>query len=214
VLIEESDSGAGIPREIIAQLFEPFFTTKEPGQGSGLGLSMVFGFIKQSGGHVAVQSELGRGSTFRLYLPRDANAEPPEDDDNGPESPPGGLETKLVVEDNRPLCRVTAHGLRTLGNQVLEAETANAALDVLAGHDETQLLFANIVLPSGMDGVVLPKLAVLLTSGFPDMRGTGAGERAAELGCRLLSKPYRQDELAYAAREALDGHPIELIPAG
>jgi PAS domain S-box-containing protein len=220
-LIEVSDTGSGIPREIIARIFEPFFTTKEPGKGSGLGLSMVFGFIKQSGGHVTVQSELGYGTAFRLYLPRDANADAPRDDENERGSLPGGHETILVVEDNQPLRRVTAQGLRMLGYQVLEAETADAALELLAKHDEVRLLFADIVLPSGMDGVELtaqatrlhPKLAALLTSGFPDTRGTGANERLAELGCRLLGKPYRQDELAYAVREALDEYRIELIPA-
>ena len=221
VLIEVSDTGSGISRDIIAQIFEPYFTTKGPGLGSGLGLSMVFGFIKQSGGHVAVESELGHGTTFRLYLPRDVHVDPPRDADNGLGSLPGGRETVLVVEDNQPLRRVTAQLLQSLGYQVLEAETADAALDLLAEHDEVRLLFADIVLPSRMDGVELaahatslhPKLAVLLTSGFPDMLGRGASQRAAELGCQLLGKPYRQDVLAHAVREALDEHRIELIPA-
>ena len=220
VLIEVSDSGNGIPSEILSQIFEPFFTTKEPGKGSGLGLSMVFGFIKQSGGHVAVESEVGQGSTFRLYLPRSARAESAAHDTE-PAAVPGGSETILVVEDNAPLRRVTAQGLRILGYQVHETETARAAADLLDEHDDVQLLFTDVVLPGETDGVELaaratrlrPGLQVLLTSGFPDMRGTGKGESVLASGYRLLNKPYRLDELANAVREALDESHIDLMPA-
>jgi PAS domain S-box-containing protein len=221
VLIEVSDSGTGIPSDILGQIFEPFFTTKDPGKGSGLGLSMVFGFIKQSGGHVAVESEVGRGTKFRLYLPRPARAESTRRDDAEPAAVPGGSETILVVEDNVQLRRVTAQGLRILGYQVHETETANAAADLLDEHEDVQLLFTDVVLPGETDGVELaaratrlrPGLQVLLTSGFPDMRGTGKGESVLASGYRMLNKPYRLDELANAVREALDESHIDLMPA-
>ena len=220
-LIEVSDTGEGIPADILGQIFEPFFTTKDPGKGSGLGLSMVFGFIKQSGGHVSVQSEVGVGSTFRLYLPRDMHAEPDSGEDTDPADVPGGTETILVVEDNDDLRRVTAQGLRFRGYQVREAGTAAAAIDVLATDRDVRLLFADVVLPGDVDGVDLaeqagklrPGLPVILTSGFPDTRGTGKGEKVVSSGFPLLNKPYRHDELAQAVREALDEGQVELLPA-
>ncbi len=219
-MIEVSDSGEGIPPDIIGQIFEPFFTTKDPGNGSGLGLSMVFGFIKQSGGHVTVHSEAGLGATFRLYLPREADAERDTEHDSSPAAVPGGIETILVVEDNADLRHVTAQGLRFRGYQVREAETAAAAIDVLKAHDDVQLLFADFVLPGGVDGVDLaaeagrlrPGLPVLLTSGLPDARGTGKSKKVMASGIPLLNKPYRQDELAIAVREALDEGQVESLP--
>lgn len=220
-LIEVSDTGAGIPADILGQIFEPFFTTKDPGKGSGLGLSMVFGFIKQSGGHVSVQSDVGVGSTFRLYLPRDMHAERDADGETDPTAVPGGTETILVVEDNDDLRRVTAQGLRFRGYQVREAGTAAAAIEVLTKDSDVRLLFADVVLPGDVDGVDLaeqagrlrPGLPVLLTSGFPDTRGTGKGEKVVSSGFPLLNKPYRHDELAQAVREALDEGLVELLPA-
>jgi PAS domain S-box-containing protein len=220
-VIEVSDSGEGISPDIIGQIFEPFFTTKGPGKGSGLGLSMVFGFIKQSGGHITVHSEIGSGSTFRLYLPHEAHVERDTEDDSDPAAVPGGSETVLVVEDNADLRHVTAQGLRFRGYQVREAETAAAAIDVLKAHDDVQLLFADFVLPGGVDGVDLaveagrlrPGLPVLLTSGFPDTRGTGKSEKVVASGFPLLNKPYRHDELAFAVREALDEGEVESMPA-
>jgi CheY-like chemotaxis protein len=210
VMIEVSDTGTGIPPEVMARVFEPFFTTKELGKGTGLGLSMVFGFVKQSGGHINVYSELGKGTTFRLYLRR---AEPvrvqsPEQPQAAPAE--GGSETILVVEDNDGIRRAVRRQLVQLGYQVIEAETATAALEVL-GREKVVLLFSDIVMPGAMDGIELvrtamarwPELKVLLTSGFPESRISRNGETLA--GLRLLSKPYRRDELARALREALDG---------
>ena len=212
VLIEVSDTGTGIPREVIGRIFEPFFTTKETGKGSGLGLSMVFGFIRQSGGHVAVYSEPGLGSTFRVYLPRssrDATDQRSRSDDTAVQS---GHESVLVVEDNAPLRRATVLALRAFGYRVLEAEDADSALDILQSQDCIDLLFSDIVMPGEMNGMELasratalrPTLRVLLTSGFPDMRGAGQKITAADY--RLLTKPYRHDELARALREVLDAH--------
>ncbi len=236
VLIEVSDTGIGIPPEIVARIFEPFFTTKEPGQGSGLGLSMVFGFVKQSGGHLSVYSEPGVGTTFGIYLPRAADdalvAAPVER-----QPVVGGDETVMVVEDNAPLRMAAARQLVELGYHVREAANADEALAILSGGELVDLLFTDVVMPGTMDGPDLalqavrlqPGLKILLTSGFPAVRGAdpriaccpfplhgmgracpgGADPQAA---CcpfppfPLLSKPYRHDELARTVREVLDGN--------
>jgi FixJ family two-component response regulator len=209
-LIEITDTGTGIPPEIIGRIFEPFFTTKAPGQGTGLGLAMTFGFVKQSEGHMAVYSEPGLGTTFRLYLPRS------EVGDAAPASLPdaptvvGGDETVLVVEDDMRLRRAAARQLAALGYQVREAGDAAAALAILAGGDRVSLLFTDVVMPGTTNGIDLarqatrlqPGLTVLLTSGFPGVRG--ADQRVAECPYPLLNKPYRRDELAQAVRAVLD----------
>lgn len=208
VLIEVSDTGSGIPREVLGQIFEPFFTTKETGKGSGLGLSMVYGFIKQSGGHVSVYSEPDLGTTFRLYLPRETKAGIAPKERTGISDVSGGSEAILVVEDNAQLRRATVEGLKLLGYRVLEAEDGEEALSVLESDPDVSLLFSDVVMPGGVDGTELaqramrqrPGLRLLLTSGFPDMRGSS--KPMAEY--RLLNKPYRHDELARAVREALD----------
>jgi PAS domain S-box-containing protein len=210
VAIEVSDSGIGIAPNVIGNIFEPFFTTKGPGQGTGLGLSMVFGFVKQSGGHVTVYSEPGRGSTFCIYLPcaPDAGVEAGIPTDREPVV--GGDETVLVVEDNTRLRQATARQLEALGYRVREAEHAVAALAILAGEDRVDLLFSDVVMPGTIDGIDLAQQAlclqstmkVLLTSGFPGTRG--AGQSAAGCAFPLLSKPHRYDELARTVRAVLD----------
>jgi PAS domain S-box-containing protein len=209
-LIEVSDTGTGIAPDIISRIFEPFFTTKEPGRGSGLGLSMVFGFVKQSGGHLVVCSEPNRGSTFRIYLPRaqvdDALLATPVDR----RPVVGGNEMVLVVEDDTPLRRATARQLMALGYRVREAEHAAAARAILSGGDRVDLLFTDIVMPGTMDGLDLAYeamrlrrgLKVLLTSGFPGVRG--AERRIGDCPFPLLAKPYGHDELARTLREILD----------
>jgi PAS domain S-box-containing protein len=211
VLIEISDSGTGISPDVINHIFEPFFTTKETGLGTGLGLSMVFGFVRQSGGHLAVYSELGHGSTFRIYLPRvvTGTAETATPTDFRPIL--GGNETVLVVEDNTKLREATARQLAALGYELREAEHAAAALTILSSGDRLDLLFSDIVMPGTMDGLDLahratqlrPQLKVLLTSGFPGIRG--ADRRLAnDCPFSLLGKPYGHDELARAVRDTLD----------
>ena len=208
-VIKVSDTGAGIPPELLTQIFEPFFTTKEPGKGTGLGLSMVFGFIKQSGGHISVYSEVGRGTTFRLYLPRKSGGEremtpPPAD------APPGTNELVLVVEDNAPLRRVALRQLRGLGYRVIEADGADAALRLLA-EQPVDLVLTDVVMPGKLDGHGLarealarwPGIKVLLTSGFPETSANGdLGAFAGSV--RLLGKPYRLEELARMVRGVLD----------
>ncbi|MEA2740667.1 MAG: hypothetical protein QOH05_3974, partial [Acetobacteraceae bacterium] len=209
VLIEVSDTGSGIEPGIIGNIFEPFFTTKEAGQGTGLGLSMVFGFVKQSGGHLAVYSEPGLGTTFRIYLPpaRADAANDPMPVDPGPVA--GGHETVLLVEDNAALRHATARQLADLGYRVREAEHAAAASAILASGDRVDLLFTDIVMPGPMDGLDLardamrsrPDMRVLLTSGFPGVRGIR--HRMEGVSFPLINKPYGQGELARTVRGTL-----------
>jgi PAS domain S-box-containing protein len=206
-LIEVSDTGSGIPPELMNHLFDPFFTTKEQGKGTGLGLSMVFGFVKQSSGHINVYSEVGHGTTIRLYLPRAMTAA------DSPETATTfarkGNETVLAVEDNEGLRRVVVRQLNDLGYRVLEAEDGNAALRILE-RETVDLLFTDIMMPGGMSGYDLtnnaaarwPSLKVLLTSGFPETKLNGNGNSPVRM--HLLTKPYRKDDLATALRKALD----------
>ena len=209
-MIEISDTGTGIPPDIMLRIFEPFFTTKETGKGTGLGLSMVFGFVKQSGGHINVYSETGNGTTFRLYLPRlvgAAAALGPAKIETGPVR--GGDETILVVEDNEAIRHVVKLQLASLGYRSIEADRAAAALDILA-REKVSLVLTDVVMPGGMSGVELaqtarmrwPSLKILLTSGFPEARLDEGGQVLP--GIRLLGKPYAKEDLARALREALD----------
>ena len=217
VVIEVTDTGTGMSPQTLSRAFEPFFTTKEHGKGTGLGLSMVFGFMKQSGGHINLYSEPGKGTTFRLYLRR-AEGDTATDTAAAIVQPAlrRGGETIVLAEDNEKMRNVVAKQLRDLGYRVLEAGDAGHALDLLARAQPIQLLFTDIVMPGGMDGMDLasaaiaryPDLKVLLTSGFPEARLD-----RAELPVRhmlLLSKPYRKQELARALREVLDGHDATL----
>jgi signal transduction histidine kinase len=207
-MIELSDSGTGMAPDLMSRIFEPFFTTKEPGKGTGLGLAMVFGFMKQSGGHISVYSEVGIGTTFRLYLPRattNAEAIVPL----APAPLPRGRETVLVVEDNEAMRRVALRQLSDLGYRTFEAGNAGAALHILT-HETIDLLFSDVIMPGTIDGIELardaraqwPALKVLLTSGFPNTK-LDDERRARDL--RLLSKPYRKDDLARTLREILEG---------
>jgi PAS domain S-box-containing protein len=210
MMLQVSDTGSGISAENMKKVFDPFFTTKEAGRGSGLGLSMVFGFIKQSGGHINVYSEVGVGTTFRLYLPRHYLAlETPE---TMPEAVGvGGSETILAVEDDPGIRRLVRIDVESFGYKVLMAENAADALQVLESGVKIDLLFSDIVMAGKIDGLALarlvrqrwPAIRILLTSGFPDTDiddGSQMGENFA-----LLSKPYRKPELAKALRAALDG---------
>jgi signal transduction histidine kinase/CheY-like chemotaxis protein len=209
-LIEVSDNGTGMPRDVMSRIFEPFFTTKEQGKGTGLGLSMVFGFIKQSGGHITVYSEPGIGTTFRLYLPRALAGSLAAEAAAAAAAAPGSGERVLVVEDNIGLRRVAVRQLRELGYETVEAESAAAAVAALedGGAD---LVFSDVVLPGGADGFDLaaeigrrwPEIPVLLTSGF-----TGGRLERSLAGLsptvRFLGKPYRKTELATALQAVLE----------
>ncbi|HEX3430953.1 MAG TPA: CHASE domain-containing protein [Rhizomicrobium sp.] len=210
--IEVCDTGNGIAADILPHIFDPFFTTKEAGKGSGLGLSMVYGFMKQSGGHINVYSEPDKGTCFRLYLPRALHGEA-EVRPVVAQRAQGGNERVLVVEDNEKLRRVVVKQLSDLGYEVLQANGAAAALALLRSKP-VDLLFTDIVMPGEINGAELarearssmPHLRTLFTSGFPGGRLDDGGWLTAR--DKLLSKPYRQDELARALREVLD-QPVE-----
>jgi CheY-like chemotaxis protein len=204
-MIEVSDTGIGMSPEVSEKIFDPFFTTKGRGQGTGLGLSMVFGFIKQSGGHINVYSEPGVGTTFRLYLPRDREAVEPVQRPGAAAGIAGGGEIVLVVEDNPALRRVVVLQLTTLGYRIREVENAAAALAILESNEPIDLLFADVVMPGKLDGYDLvrivrerwPRIKVVLTSGFP-----GSHSDRDAPGVPLLTKPYRRDDLARVLRDA------------
>ncbi len=214
VLISVTDTGAGMPAEVRQRAFEPFFTTKGVGAGTGLGLSMVYGFTKQSGGHVQIYSEVGQGTSVRLFLPAASmvapQAEPVSADGHLPPSGlPGGSETILVVEDDARVRRVAVARLEDMTYRVLQAETAAEALAVLGAHPEVALLFTDIVMPGGMSGDELarearklrPGLKIIMTSGFAEP-SVAVRELAAEAS--WLKKPYSAMDLAVRIRELLD----------
>ncbi|WP_159460240.1 response regulator [Tistlia consotensis] len=215
VVLAVSDSGTGIPPEVLDKVFEPFFTTKDPGKGTGLGLSMVYGFAKQSGGHVKIYSELGHGTTVRLYLPR-ASTQPKDEEAAAPHLRPvtkvARDATILVVEDDEEVRAVALRQLRALGYRVVEAADGKAGLQLLEQQAEVDLLFTDVVMRGGMSGPELarearrrwPSLKVLFTSGYTEAALAG-GSSIEGLG-NLLSKPYRRDELARKVAEALDGN--------
>ncbi len=209
VMIEVSDTGSGIPPDVMSRIFEPFFTTKQEGRGTGLGLSMVFGFIRQSGGHITVESQPGLGTTFRLYLPR---AEGDTEDETQQTQAPmiGGSETILLVEDNEPVRTITTELLEMIGYHVIAVEHPSTALDLLESDAPIDLLFSDVVMPGGMDGFALvdaaltlrPTLKALLASGYAESTAP-PGQRSASI--RLLTKPFRQSELARVVRDVLAG---------
>ena len=211
--IEVRDNGLGMTPAVLDRIFEPFYTTKEPGRGTGLGLAMVFGFIRQSGGHIHARSELGYGTSFRLYFPRvspaAAVAARLAKAPIAPTAAAGDGRTILVVEDNDRLRELTARQLIAARYRVLSAEGAAAALAVIESEVPIHLLFTDIVMAGGIDGVELARLAVarrpalkvLLTSGFPERLGERNCARRAPHS--LLPKPYRVGALLGAVGAAL-----------
>jgi len=210
VMIAVTDNGSGMPKDVLDRVFEPFFTTKDVGKGSGLGLSMVYGFVKQSNGHVAIYSEPGLGTTVRIYLPasgtasgRHETAEAAED------APPAGEETVLVAEDDPFVRTYAVNCLRSLGYRVIEAVDGRDALAKIAAGARADLLFTDVVMPGGVNGWELaesarrtqPDLKVLLTSGYA--LETLAERGRLPTGAAILNKPYRKAELGRRVREAL-----------
>ena len=208
VLIAVSDTGVGMPEAVRRRAFEPFFTTKPIGAGAGLGLSMVYGFVKQSGGHIQIYSEIGRGTSVRIFLPV-ADAAAAAEQEQGMQTPelPKGSETILLVEDDPRLRRVLSRRLRSLGYQVFEAENGAAALAELAKLPEVALLFTDMVMPGGMTGLELaeaalalkPELKVLFTSGYAEPAIARLGQQKGA----WLKKPYTAEELAETLRKVL-----------
>jgi PAS domain S-box-containing protein len=216
VVISVSDTGVGMSAEVVARAFEPFFTTKALGQGTGLGLSQVYGFVKQSGGHIKISSEPNMGTTIDIYLQRmtgsqAAALESAEASDTTVIPRSKDHETILVVEDDSDVRRYSTDSLRELGFTVLEAAEATAALHILDEHPEVLLLFTDIGLP-GMNGRELakqallrrPNLKVLFTTGYA--RDVIMHQGRLEEGVELLSKPFTRLQLAHRVREVLDSN--------
>jgi CheY-like chemotaxis protein len=203
------DTGQGMTEDVLAHVFEPFFTTKEVGKGTGLGLSQVYGFIKQSGGHIKIDSRPGHGTTVRLYLPRAPGAAGGAGLTPMREEQYRGDECVLVVEDDPGVRDFAVSVLRELGYDELEAPSGDAAVGVLAGHPDIDLLFTDVVMPGTLNGADLAKLAlqqrpdlrVLFTSGYT----TRLVEKEWPTGrIELLRKPYRSIDLAARVRAVLD----------
>jgi PAS domain S-box-containing protein len=210
VLISVSDTGTGMNAETLARAFEPFFTTKAVGKGSGLGLSMVYGFIKQSKGHVNIYSEPVHGTTIKLYLPR-AVVDVGHDGSEGSIAlPPRGSEKILVVEDDDLVRDFVLQTVRGLGYAAIGASDGPEALRILAATPDIELLFTDVVMPGGMNGRQLAEkatatranLRVLFTSGYTENAIVHHGR--LDRGVHLLSKPYRKQELATKLRSVLD----------
>ncbi len=210
VVLAVTDTGSGIAREILDQVFEPFFSTKPQGQGTGLGLSMVYGFVKQSGGHVKIYSEPAQGTTVKLYLPRiDRSEDLPTSVVAGPAA--GGTETVLVAEDDDGVRATVVEMLSDLGYRVLTASDAASALHVIESGIPIDVLFTDVVMPgklrspelARMARARLPGLAVLFTSGYTENAIVHDGR--LDPGLELLSKPYTRDALARKLRAVLAG---------
>src|SRR5665213_736036 len=208
VLVAVTDSGHGIPADILDHVFEPFFTTKDVDKGSGLGLSMVYGFVKQSNGHIKIYSEQGHGTTVRMYLPQAVDAVPAAEPARAP-SIEGGHETILVVEDDHLVRAFVVSQIQSLGYLTLAAVNAAEAMVIINGPQEINLLFTDMIMPGPMNGRQLADAAlrqrtalkILFTSGYSNEAIIHHGHLDA--GVLLLAKPYRKSDLARMIRAAL-----------
>jgi len=210
VMLSITDTGSGMTPEVLGRAFEPFFTTKEPGRGTGLGLSTVYGFAKQSGGHMTIYSEEAKGTSVRLYLPRAGATEADRTAVIGARpAEASNFEIVLIVEDNAEVREVAVKRLDLLGYTTLTAETGSEAISILQRGDKIDLVFSDVVMPGGMSGFDLaawlrahrPDVSILLTSGF-----TGGAAKNGEIDApdvRVLQKPYALADLAQAVRETL-----------
>ena len=212
VMVAVSDTGCGMSPEVVQHAFDPFFTTKEAGQGTGLGLSQVYGFVKQSGGHINIYSEAGQGTTVKIYLSRHYGAgEAPRAALADPDLPQGNPAiVVMVVEDDDEVRDITVRSLRELGYTVVEAASGYAALRLLEGEDRVTLLFTDVVMP-GMSGRMLaeaalrvqPRLKVVYTTGYTANAIVHNG--MIDPGVELLSKPYSLEQLARKLHRVLPG---------
>ncbi len=210
VLLTVSDTGRGIPDKVKDRIFEPFFTTKPTGEGTGLGIPMIYGFIKRSSGHITLYSEPGTGTTFKIFLPHSTGKSVPDDvSDVQNEANLNGHETILIVDDEEDLAMIAEDALSKLGYKVMRAGNATNALKLLNEQPQTDLLFTDIVMPGEIDGYTLadeatrlyPDIKVILTSGFTNKFRTDQHNKS-EYG--FLSKPYRRNEMVKSIRELLD----------
>lgn len=210
VKVTVSDTGAGMSPETLKKAFEPFFTTKDVGKGSGLGLSMVYGFAKQSNGHATINSEAGHGTTIELYLPRSEEFVSQEDVRGEAPGPARGSERILVVEDDEDLREIPTTMLRDSGYEVVEARNGKEAIQCLQDSQSFDLLFTDVVLAGGMNGLeiadeakrIQPRIKVLFTSGYPESIISHGGK--VNQDAALLNKPYLRTTLLEMVRAALD----------
>ena len=212
VMLAVTDTGTGMTADVLERALEPFFTTKDAGKGSGLGLSMIYGFAKQSRGHVKIYSEVGHGTTVRLYLPRHGTEGPAAAKSIDPQAEaPHGSETILLVEDDAQVMDLVITQMESLGYRVLGAASGPHALKILAEDSSVALLFTDIVMPGGMNGRQLahaalqtrPDIKILYTSGYTQNAIVHQGK--LDQGVHYLAKPYRRSELAQKLRQILDG---------
>jgi PAS domain S-box-containing protein len=212
VMISVADDGIGMPPEVLERCFDPFFTTKEVGKGSGLGLSMVYGFVRQSGGYISIDSATGNGTVVRIYLPRsEREADEHADRDSFKSVPRGSGETILVVEDNVDMRLLSVTALKDLGYRPIEAANAKDALRILDEDDSVQMLFSDVLLPGGATGFDLAReatqrysdLKVLFTSGYTEQ--AVMPDDVVERGWQLVAKPYRWAELGRKIATILKG---------
>ncbi len=215
MVLSVADTGIGMTPEVKARAFDPFFTTKGATKGSGLGLSTIYGFARQSGGNVTIYSEPDRGTTVNIYLPRAKEAQKIAEMPVGESVRPSKGETILVVEDDDRVRKLTTTRLELLGYRVEQAANGQAALALLDRDSEIDLVFSDQVMPGGLSGLDLaaairekfPKVRIVLTSGYSaDLIGQ---EKVDGLGLKVLRKPYQQAELARIIRETLDSRNSE-----
>ena len=210
VMISVADNGVGMTPEVAKRVFEPFFTTKDVGEGSGLGLSMVYGFIKQSGGHVAIDSEPDEGTVVKLYLQRSCDQHPAAEPGAEAVEPLSRGERILVVEDDPEVRALIVKLLAGLGYAIEEAADGRQAIEVLKATPAIDLLFTDVVLPGGMSGAdiaveatrLIADIKVLYASGYND--NILAREGQLDPGVQFIGKPFRRGELAQKVRAALD----------
>jgi CheY-like chemotaxis protein len=211
VMVAVTDTGTGMTPEVMAKAFDPFFTTKGVGKGTGLGLSQVFGFVKQSNGQIKIYSEVGHGTTIKVYLPRhDGAAHQPMPEAGQDLALPTGREVVLLVEDDEQVLSLTGQMLRDLGYGVIETRGGREALDALAAHPEIRVLFTDVIMPE-MSGRRLaeealqrrPNLKVLFTTGYTRNATMHNGVLDAEVN--LLQKPASLEQIARKIRSVLDG---------
>ena len=216
VMISVSDTGTGMPKEVVERIFEPFYSTKGKGKGTGLGLAMVYSFVKRAEGMIKVYSSPDRGTTFRVYLPRsEGNGARTALPETGMAELPGGTETVLVIDDEEELLELAERNLKKLGYRVLTAKDGAEGLRILEGDEEPDLLFSDVVMPGGLNGFELalhaiwlrPRIKVLLTSGFTAKLSAElieANPLLKTFADRLLAKPYTKSEFATRIRQTLD----------
>jgi two-component system, cell cycle sensor histidine kinase and response regulator CckA len=212
ICVSKSDTGCGIPAENLSRIFEPFFTTKEIGKGTGLGLATVYGIVKQHQGWIEVESAVGKGTTFRIYIPYVGTAQSEVEKPATQVTVRGGTETILLVEDEHPVRELVASILQNYGYKILQAATGAEAIEVWRKNkDEIALLLTDLIMPGGMNGrelaeklwVEQPDLKVIFTSGYSaDIVGK---DFKLESDLNFLQKPYQTQVLALTVRRCLDG---------